>query len=388
VRAVVARRRRPTSGAGAPESTPAEPARPTRGGLARKLLLWASTPDDLVGWLPWALWRGRRLVRRKKIDAILASGPSFSSVLVGALLGRLTGKPLVADFRDAWVQDPVDPFGCVGGSFVAPENRLRTRFLGWLERRSLAAAGSILFTSDYTRETYDRAYPEIAARSRVLYNGVEESDFGAAPEPSGGFAFTYVGTLHEFQREQVLLFLRAFALALRREPGMTGCEVRLCGHRPAYIEAEIGRTARDAGIDGRLRREGAVPHARVVSLLKGSGAQILFLGRSRFIRPSKLSEYFATGRPILALALDGSETARHLAGSAHRVFGGDSADELEAVIRKLWRSHREGLPSDGPFPFPYPHPLNWKTATAGLAAALDGVSGPNAVGGALPSGGD
>lgn len=370
-RAAAALRGRPASGMGEEARPPVDPARAPLGTLARRLLLWGSTPDDLAGWLPWAVWQGRRLVRRKRIDALLASGPSFSSVLAGVLLGRLTGRPLVADFRDAWVQDPVDPFGCVGGSFTAPEDRPRTRVLAWLERRSIAAAGSILFTSDSTREAYDRVYPEAAARSRVLYNGVEESDFGAAPEPFAGFAFTCVGTLHEFQREQVQLFLRAFGLALRREPGMAGCEVRFCGHRPASIEAAIEHAARDAGVEARLRREGGVAHARVVSLIKGSGAQLLFVGRSRFIRPSKLSEYLATGRPILALASHDSETARQLNGSAHAVFGGESPDELAAVIAGLWRSHWQDRPSTHPFPFPYPHPLNWRSSAAALAGLLD-----------------
>lgn len=339
--------------------------------VPRQLLLWTSTPDEYVGWLPWALWRGWRLVREKQIDAILASGPPFSVVLAGALLGRLTRRPFVADFRDAWVRDPVDPFGCLTGSFRAVPSRRRRAVLEFLERHCLARAASVLFTSDYTLSSYSNAYPEISARSTVLYNGVEEPDFGGSPEPAPSFAFTYVGTLHEYQREQFALFVRAFGLALRQEPGMSACQVRVCGHRPAYVDAEIERVAREVMIADNLVREAAVPHRRAMALLKGTSVLLLFAGTSLFVRPSKLSEYLATDRPILALAPAGSEAATHVERFGHALYAGNSPDELAALIVRLWTAHRAGRPIEGTFPFPYPHPLNWKSSSAALASTLD-----------------
>jgi hypothetical protein len=349
--------------------------RAQRWSFARQLLLWTSTPDEYVGWLPWALWRGWRLVRKERIDAILASGPPFSVVLAGSLLGRLTRKPFVADLRDAWVQDPVDPFGCLTGSFRATLSRPRRATLALLERRSLAAAGAVLFTSDYTMRAYAQAYRDLEKRSVVLYNGAEESDFVSPAEASPGFVFTYVGTLHEYQREQVALFLRAFSLARQQEADLAPSLVRICGQRPAYLDAAIARVASETSVEAQLRCEPVVPHRRAMALLKGADILVLFAGTSLFIRPSKLSEYLTTGRPVLALATRGGEAATQVERAGQTVYDGDSPDELAAVVVRLWRDHRAERHQDRPFPYPYPHALNWKSAAAVVASTLNRLCG-------------
>jgi hypothetical protein len=152
---------------------------------------------------------------------------------------------------------------------------------------------------------------------------------------------------------------------------MTACVAEIWGQRSASIDAAIGEVARELGIEGRVRREGVVPHTRAVSILKGSGVLVLFAGTSLFIRPTKLSDYLAALRPILALAPQGSEAAQHIERNGQALYTGESAQELAAVIRRLWRAHSPERAPDQHFPFPHPHPLNWKTSSAQLAATLD-----------------
>jgi glycosyltransferase involved in cell wall biosynthesis len=328
-------------------------------------------PDDVIGWLPWALFYGRHLTRREGIRAILASGPPFSVVLAGAILKGLTGLPFIADFRDAWVQDPVDPFGCVGGAFRAPYGDARKKMMARLERYAISRADAVLFTSEYTCEAYCRAYPEAQAKVAVLYNGVEESDFLSPSDWSVPFAFTYVGTLHEFQVQQVGLFLRAFAVAAKIEPDLAVSRVRICGHRPRAFRDHIEGLVRELQISELVTCQGPIPHTVGVSLMKSPGALLVFSGNSRFMRPSKISDYLVVQRPILALAPEDSETARQIRRFGHRLYSGSSPEELAKVIRGVWRAHRQdGAPPDS-FPFPYPHPLHWRTTAFGVAAILD-----------------
>ena len=63
-------------------------------------------PDRHIAWLPFALWRGRKIIRSEAIDVIFVTCPPNSAALVGALLKHLTGKPLVLDFRDDWIDTP------------------------------------------------------------------------------------------------------------------------------------------------------------------------------------------------------------------------------------------------------------------------------------------
>jgi hypothetical protein len=209
----------------------------------------------------------------------------------------------------------------------------------------------------------------------VLYNGVEEADFVGPSEAVPGFVFTYVGTLHEYQREQVTLFLRAFGLARQREAELSPSLVRICGHRPASLDEAIGRAASESNVEAQLWREGGVPHRRAMALLKGADILLLFAGTSLFIRPSKLSEYLATRRPILALATAGSEAATQLERAGQTVYVGDSPAELAGAVVRLWRDHRADRAQVRPFPYPYPHPLNWKSSAAAVASTLNRLCG-------------
>ena len=75
----------------------------TRGkAMLRKLAAGVLQPDPQVLWMP-AAWRAAtHLLRRTQHDAIIASGPPFSSFLLGAALSRRSGLPLILDYRDEW----------------------------------------------------------------------------------------------------------------------------------------------------------------------------------------------------------------------------------------------------------------------------------------------
>jgi hypothetical protein len=287
------------------------------------------------------------------------------------MIKQRTGLPFVADFRDAWMQDPVDPFGCVAGTIRAPYGQGRMRVMAWLERYVVKRADVILFTSNLTHEAYRVAYPEVQKKGIVLYNGVEESDFESPSDTSVPFAFTYVGTLHAYQSQQIDLFLRAFALAVRKESGLAASRMRICGQRPTVLDGRIEQLARAAGIDRLVVRQDRVPHSLAVSLMKSRGVLLVFSGASRLVRPSKISDYLAARRPILALAADDSETASHVQGSGHSLYSGDSPEELADIITRLWQWHRNDDAAAGGFPFRHPHPLHWRTTALALAEILD-----------------
>ncbi len=75
--------------------------------MLRKLLynsFWF--PDEKNNWIPGAFFSGLRILSRGKISVIYVSGYPWSAFLVGALLSKLKGIPLILDFRDAWTLNP------------------------------------------------------------------------------------------------------------------------------------------------------------------------------------------------------------------------------------------------------------------------------------------
>jgi len=63
-------------------------------------------PDNKVGWTPFAYTSGMGI----KYDAIFVTAPPFSSFITAYYMARRTGKPLILDFRDAWLEYPFIPY--------------------------------------------------------------------------------------------------------------------------------------------------------------------------------------------------------------------------------------------------------------------------------------
>jgi len=373
----LSRRMRRTAPLPASTSAPIPPARELRAleRFTRRLLLGLNTPDEDVGWLPWAIPAALRLARERPVRAVYATGPPFSVVLAGVMVKRLSRLPLVLDFRDAWTLDESDPFGTIGGRFRAPYGMGRIGVLRFLERRCLQAADCVLFSSRYTMERYAEAYPVIGDRSELLWNGIEAQDFGGPPHPFRAFVFAHVGTLQDFQREHLQLWLRAMAIATRLDAAFAETRAFVAGGRSPALDGWLGQVIAELGLMGRVERTGPLAHGDAMSILKGAGALVLVAGRNRYTRPSKISDYAATRRPVLALADDASETARCVAELGGRVYGGCSAEELAPLLLDLFRRGSRSAPQEQPFPFEYPHPLNWATSALRLASRLDEISG-------------
>ena len=132
-------------------------------------------PDQESPWiLRAALW-GRRIVVKEKLDVIFATGSPWSALAVGYLISILTGRPLVADFRDPWVNNP----------FHLSKGKLLDGFASLFERRIVQRAAVVSLNTDPLREDFIVRYPEVPAnRFVVLPNGFDPQDFSwIANEP-------------------------------------------------------------------------------------------------------------------------------------------------------------------------------------------------------------
>ena len=334
----------------------------------RGALAWGDTPDAFAGWIPFAVATGWRLARSCRAAAIHASGPPFSVVCAGAILSRLTGLPLVADFRDAWTLDPSDPFGTLAGWFSAQLTARRVRCLRALERWVLTSSTAVLFTSRATRTLYLDEYPEIEKKSSIIYNGADPDDFTNELRLPDRPTLAHVGTLHDYQREQVEVFLRGFARALRTRTVPPDTQLTLAGAIGLKLRVNLEAAANDLGIASAVKIVGFVPHAQAVGWMRASRLLLLFAGENRYVRLSKISEYVAAGPPMLAFAPRKSETAEEVQLYGGRVLSHVSEPELEAELALAFEAHNDVR--RGPHAIEHPHPLNRRTEAQYLADIL------------------
>ena len=324
----------------------------TRGPLAglsarvrRRLLV----PDGQITWVPGAALASLGWVRRHGADLICTTSPPASAHLLGRLLKAQTGLPWVADFRDAWLYDPLDP-----ALLERPGRRELERSM---EERVIEEADAVIAATATTAGDFRSRYPWAAPKVRVVTNGFDPSDEEPPPEEAlpaaaavpgrlrlvhtGSFAYSHPGRDVEPLRR-----------ALRR---LVDTEPAWCDRLELVLVGELSPSEQEALAPlaelGVARLEGAVDRGAALAFQRGADA-LLLVDHPRpwpaSNAPGKLFEYLAAGKPILALCGEGE--ARRMVDElgAGLWAAPDETDGIEEALRRLWDGWREGfLPRAG-----------------------------------------
>jgi glycosyltransferase involved in cell wall biosynthesis len=256
-------------------------------------------PDPQILWAPGAIKHGKRLLRRLHHDVIVASGPPFSSFIIGAYLSRLFRIPLVLDYRDEW-----------DISNAHWENR-RYRRLGrhmqsWLQAKLLRSAQAVLATTLQSAQRIASRAGQFNATAAVrhVYNGYDPEDFPAeipAVERSDVFRITYTGTLWKLTSIEPLV--SALEKINKAQPEIAKrIELVVAGRRTQEQEAILDRLD---STHTKLVRRDYLPHKEAIQLLHDSDLLCVLLSDTpdaARVVPAKVFEYMACRRPVLAIA--------------------------------------------------------------------------------------
>lgn len=294
------------------------------------------TPDKLVGWVPYAVSSGLRLVRENHVEVIYSTGPPHSAHLAGLLLKRLTGLPWVADFRDPWSRQPWrdqsrNPWGYSAG--------------GLLEAECVRRASAVILNTDRLADSFRQHYVnEPLSKFQVVSNGFDPElrttvqellDRVPAAGPERTFRMLHAGSLYN-QRS-----LRPFVDVVRalRSEGLP-VSFEQIGH--CSNEAETNAYIRECNLQEHVTIRTPVPHRQALEASANADILVLIQPGNRLQVPGKLFEMMLFGKPVLALADDGAASdlvRKHQLGV---VVGSDDPAEMLAAIRRLVLSLRDG----------------------------------------------
>ncbi|MEZ6064833.1 MAG: glycosyltransferase [Planctomycetaceae bacterium] len=282
-------------------------------GALRKVGNTLLQPDPQILWRPAALKEGRRLLAEIPHHAIIATGPPFSSLLLGAKLARKSKLPLVLDYRDEW-----------GISNAYWENkqqgRLAQQVQQLMQRRAVRAAQVLLATTPSSAAELERVALDAgaAARATYIYNGFDPDDFpGDASVPvvradygngTERFRLAFIGTL--WNLNPIGPFVDGVRQLAQTSPQLVSeLELVFAGRRTGPQEAELDRLD---GLPCRVVRLPFVSHQEACNLMRSADGLLLInadLPDTQRIINAKTFEYMAAKRPIFTVAPRGDLTA-------------------------------------------------------------------------------
>jgi len=333
----------------------------------KDLSRWVLFPDRHVGWFPFALRKGRQILRSEPVDVIYSTMTSVTSHFVAYRLWREFRVPWVADFQDPWTQH---------GQFPSGAHKELAR--SW-EARIYRSADRITVTTEQHRTMLLQGFPGISEdKVTVIPLGYDPDIFsGLTPDTPRGFVITHFGAF--YATRSPALFLRAVAQCLAERPEMAqDLRIRFVGHFDADILEATERIRKEHRLEQIVSLERTVPYALGLQILLGSSLLLFIADKGiwgRVMSSAKLPEYLGARRPILGLVPDGAIAATIRAANAGYVVDPDDLEAIKGTILEaydLWRRDRLAFPiNEGAL-----EDLTWYRLTGRFTAVLDGVARP------------
>jgi glycosyltransferase involved in cell wall biosynthesis len=283
---------------------------------ARRLLVPDASSPFLLTAVPAAI----RLVRRHGIDAVITSSPPGSVNLLGAAVKRATGVRWVADLRDSILSHP--------------HRRQDVRGEGHVARLVARRADAIVCVSPAAVEEMRALSP--AGPVELIDHGADFEDFdGLEYRRAERFRITHTGTI--FGRRDPKPFLHALA---RMDDDVLA---RFVGD---FRDADRA-TISELGLGERVELVPYLPRREALALQRDSDALLLLIpageGRGRFVVSTKVFEYLAAGRPILASVPEDGAAAELLRETgAGTVVPPDDVDAIAKALSGLAGRWRDG----------------------------------------------
>jgi glycosyltransferase involved in cell wall biosynthesis len=331
-RAAVGRAKR---GADADQQVPPENRDPARQSLVSRTLssvrriagVSIYLPDHARGWITRAASAARGLLREKRFDAVISSGPPHSAHLVGFLATRGTGVHFLVDMRDPWstaveMHLPVD-------RVIRAQRFLLRR----LERLIFPRATQVIVN---TREFASslRAY-EPEADIIWFPNGI---DLEQLPErevsgvEQGSFA--HIGAIYG-NRNLSSVFAAMQAVLRDRPQAALRLKLNVAGGLESPHREQMHDAIASAGLTSNVRVHGVLPRAKALELLSRSHIALVLAQDQPMCVPAKIYESMGLGVPTLVIAEEASAAAREARRIGAMTLEEGDVDGLRRIMEDM-----------------------------------------------------
>jgi glycosyltransferase involved in cell wall biosynthesis len=242
-------------------------------------------PCYYLNWA-WRVWKQRNALFAED-GAVFAVYPVFSDLVVGYLISRWRGFPLLVDFRDDF-----------SGVMSRGWRRILRPFYRLLEMRIIQVADRISVTTEALREDLLQRYGLAPDKVEVVYNVVppmadDQPIEDPRQEPK---RIIYAGAMSRVQKPEILL--KAYAHLLARDSKWSErLQVEFYGPESPYFLRKIRKLISEDCSFG-----GFVPQKEMARLVAGVDIGFFSLSEDTYAyaTPTKLFDYIEAGVPIVA----------------------------------------------------------------------------------------
>jgi glycosyltransferase involved in cell wall biosynthesis len=253
-------------------------------------------PDARIGWYPYAVPQGLKIIKEQNIEAIYSSSPPYTTSVIARKLHLATKIPWVAGFRDPW-----------SGFLSTPDRWFIPRAIDErLERAVFNDADAVEAAWRGILKDVLGKVPDIDQKKLVYHpNGYDSEDYPILKnQKNKRFTVTYTGSMYGKRNPKT--FLQAVEELVRDgkvDPGKI--RLKFIGRFGSEVREMLERSS----IHDSIELVSYLPHSESVEALLRSDALLLIVDEaagSDEIVPGKVFEYIGAQRPIIALAPEGA----------------------------------------------------------------------------------
>ncbi len=324
---------------------------------------WLYIPDAKIGWLPFALFKALKLIKRGSFDVVYTTSSPHTCQLVGLLIKLLTQNPWVVDLRDNWVVGYAELY----------KYRLRVRIEEYLLKRILLKADMVITMCEgNAKDLIEKFNLKDGSKYHAITNGYDQDDWDRLRNildlcEDNRFVLTHVGTL--YAKTSGEFFPALSELLKEKEELEEVLRVNLVG----YVGDEDLALIRKEGLEKNVRLLGFQVHSEAIKSMVNSDVLLLFLGEIKTSQqqfPGKFFEYLLARRPILTLGKEGEISEALDRSRAGLLVHPRDKDKIKGAIYDLFVRKKRGELNISP-DLEYIKRFDYKNLTFRFAQVLD-----------------
>lgn len=287
-------------------------------------------PDAKIGWLPFAVKKGKDIIRKEKPDVLFSSSPPPTVHLIAKKLAAFAKLKWVADFRDPWTN-------------IHYYNKLpKSAMAEWLDKH---LEESVLKKADRITMVNDDFFDQVdAPKTSIISNGFDSTDRPPIDSKKRNPRFTirYMGSLKS--RQYVESFFKLVGDVCSKEEFTDKIAIELIGN----ISPEVRQKIEQHNISCPVQLIPYQNHDAVLQKIAEADLLLLFIGRSDMapkIISGKVFEYLMVRKPILAYGPVGGAADELLkktgAGALFDYEDYNGAREFLLSLLKNWQENKK-----------------------------------------------